>query len=93
MCVLCWAVFVAQVLHGSDSDILWLQRDLGLYVVNMFDTGQVVHPSYRTDTVTVVFLCVQRRVKLLMLTVHYWYHSGNPRIRPSFDTMTDSFFT
>ncbi|RLN98890.1 hypothetical protein BBJ28_00022985, partial [Nothophytophthora sp. Chile5] len=29
-----------KVLHGSDMDILWLQRDLGLYVVNLFDTGQ-----------------------------------------------------
>lgn len=29
-----------QVFHGADSDIDWLQRDLGLYVVNMFDTGQ-----------------------------------------------------
>lgn len=29
-----------KVLHGADMDILWLQRDLGLYVVNMFDTGQ-----------------------------------------------------
>jgi len=29
-----------KVLHGSDSDIIWLQRDFGLYVVNMFDTGQ-----------------------------------------------------
>ncbi|CAN0407040.1 unnamed protein product, partial [Ectocarpus sp. 12 AP-2014] len=31
---------IVKVLHGSDSDVLWLQRDLGLYVVNMFDTGQ-----------------------------------------------------
>ena len=30
----------AQVLHGADSDIVWLQRDFGIYVVNMFDTGQ-----------------------------------------------------
>ncbi|RLN70691.1 hypothetical protein BBJ29_000210 [Phytophthora kernoviae] len=29
-----------KVLHGSDMDIIWLQRDLGLYVVNLFDTGQ-----------------------------------------------------
>ena len=29
-----------KVLHGSDSDILWLQRDFGLYIVNLFDTGQ-----------------------------------------------------
>lgn len=28
-----------QVFHGAESDMLWLQRDLGLYVVNMYDTG------------------------------------------------------
>jgi exosome complex exonuclease RRP6 len=26
------------VFHGSKSDIEWLQKDFGLYVVNMFDT-------------------------------------------------------
>ncbi len=31
---------IIKVLHGSDSDIVWLQRDFGIYVVNMFDTGQ-----------------------------------------------------
>lgn len=31
---------ITKVLHGADMDILWLQRDFGLYVVNMFDTGQ-----------------------------------------------------
>ena len=31
---------IVKVLHGSDSDIVWLQRDFGLYIVNMFDTGQ-----------------------------------------------------
>ncbi|KAL8727474.1 MAG: hypothetical protein Q9181_005697 [Wetmoreana brouardii] len=29
---------LAQVLHGSNSDIIWLQRDLGLYIVGLFDT-------------------------------------------------------
>jgi len=29
---------VCKVLHGADSDVLWLQRDLGLYIVNLFDT-------------------------------------------------------
>ena len=29
-----------QVLHGADSDVVWLQRDFGVYIVNMFDTGQ-----------------------------------------------------
>ncbi|XP_058467390.1 exosome component 10 [Malaya genurostris] len=31
---------VVKVLHGSISDIEWLQRDLGLYIVNMFDTAE-----------------------------------------------------
>ncbi len=31
---------IVKVLHGADFDIQWLQRDFGLYVVNMFDTGQ-----------------------------------------------------
>ncbi|XP_064599429.1 exosome complex component 10-like [Liolophura sinensis] len=31
---------IVKVFHGADSDIEWLQRDFGLYVVNMFDTGQ-----------------------------------------------------
>ncbi|XP_076896199.1 protein RRP6-like 2 [Bidens hawaiensis] len=29
-----------KVLHGADRDIIWLQRDFGIYVCNMFDTGQ-----------------------------------------------------
>lgn len=31
---------VLKVLHGADNDIQWLQRDLSLYIVNMFDTHQ-----------------------------------------------------
>ncbi|KAL0342142.1 UNVERIFIED_CONTAM: protein RRP6-like 2, partial [Sesamum calycinum] len=27
-----------KVLHGADRDIVWLQRDFGIYVCNMFDT-------------------------------------------------------
>jgi exosome complex exonuclease RRP6 len=41
---------ITKVFHGADSDIIWLQRDFGLYVVNMFDTGQCARvmefPSY-----------------------------------------------
>ncbi|KAF9015850.1 hypothetical protein BDZ89DRAFT_435244 [Hymenopellis radicata] len=29
---------ITKVFHGADSDIIWLQQDLNLYVVNMFDT-------------------------------------------------------
>lgn len=31
---------VVKVFHGADSDILWLQRDFGIYVASLFDTGQ-----------------------------------------------------
>eukprot|EP01064_Diplonema_japonicum_P020462 TRINITY_DN2991_c1_g4_i1.p1 TRINITY_DN2991_c1_g4~~TRINITY_DN2991_c1_g4_i1.p1 ORF type:complete len:843 (+),score=235.17 TRINITY_DN2991_c1_g4_i1:78-2531(+) len=30
---------IMKVLHGASSDIEWLQRDFGIYIVNMFDTG------------------------------------------------------
>lgn len=29
---------VVKVFHGADSDVGWLQRDFGLYIVNMYDT-------------------------------------------------------
>ncbi|KAK2808339.1 hypothetical protein FQN50_004724 [Emmonsiellopsis sp. PD_5] len=29
---------ILKVLHGSTMDIIWLQRDLGLYIVGLFDT-------------------------------------------------------
>ena len=31
---------IVKVLHGADFDIQWLQRDFGVYIVNLFDTGQ-----------------------------------------------------
>ena len=31
---------ILKVMHGADSDIPWLQRDFGCYVVNLFDTGR-----------------------------------------------------
>jgi len=31
---------IVKVMHGADSDIPWLQRDFGLYIVNLFDTGR-----------------------------------------------------
>lgn len=31
---------VVKVFHGADCDVEWLQRDLSLYLVNLFDTHQ-----------------------------------------------------
>lgn len=31
---------ILKVMHGADSDVQWLQRDFGIYVVNLFDTGR-----------------------------------------------------
>lgn len=31
---------IVKVFHGADSDVEWLQRDLSLYLVNLFDTHQ-----------------------------------------------------
>lgn len=29
---------IVKVMHGAESDVQWLQRDFGLYIVNLFDT-------------------------------------------------------
>lgn len=31
---------ILKVLHGAEMDVQWLQRDFGLYLVGLFDTGQ-----------------------------------------------------
>ncbi|MCO5615130.1 hypothetical protein L7F22_069419 [Adiantum nelumboides] len=31
---------IQKVMHGATLDVTWLQRDFGIYVYNLFDTGQ-----------------------------------------------------
>ncbi|GAX20968.1 exosome complex exonuclease RRP6 [Fistulifera solaris] len=31
---------IVKIMHGADSDIMWLQRDFSLFIVNLMDTGQ-----------------------------------------------------
>ncbi len=33
-------IYILKVFHGADWDIEWLQKDFGIYIVNMFDTHQ-----------------------------------------------------
>lgn len=41
---------VVKVMHGADWDIIWLQRDFGIYIASLFDTGQAArvlnHPRF-----------------------------------------------
>ncbi|KAI8097670.1 ribonuclease H-like domain-containing protein [Halteromyces radiatus] len=34
---------IVKLLHGAKSDIIWLQRDFGVYIVNLFDTYDATH--------------------------------------------------
>lgn len=31
---------ILKIMHGADSDVPWLQRDFGIYIVNLLDTGR-----------------------------------------------------
>lgn len=35
-------LFISRQIIWRRSDIVWLQRDFGIYIVNLFDTGQVI---------------------------------------------------
>ncbi|KAJ2003970.1 exosome nuclease subunit [Coemansia thaxteri] len=34
---------IVKVFHGAESDVVWLQRDFGVYVVGLFDTYHASH--------------------------------------------------
>ncbi|KAJ3210590.1 exosome nuclease subunit [Dinochytrium kinnereticum] len=34
---------IVKIFHGAEMDIVWLQRDFGIYVVNLFDTYHASH--------------------------------------------------
>ncbi|KAH9618573.1 hypothetical protein KSS87_003885 [Heliosperma pusillum] len=46
-----------KVMHGADRDIAWLQRDFGIYVCNLFDTGQVVEAFWLVPYSSLRFKC------------------------------------
>jgi exosome complex exonuclease RRP6 len=64
-------------MHGADMDIGWLQRDFGIYVVNMFDTGQasrvLEYPRF-----SLAFLLK----KFCDVTANKQYQLADWRIRP-----------
>ena len=46
------------ILHGADHDVLWLQRDLGLYVTNLFDTYQA-SKQLQLSTLSLAYLLLR----------------------------------
>lgn len=47
-----------KVLHGADKDIQWLERDFGIYIVNLFDTGQAAR-QLRFSSASLAYLLVR----------------------------------
>ncbi|KAG6469411.1 hypothetical protein ZIOFF_074128 [Zingiber officinale] len=81
-----------KVMHGADRDIIWLQRDFGIYICNLFDTGQLFlsftlyrHQGYcKWKEIVWSIFCVtsvelrQTRSKLFLCS----YQSADWRLRP-----------
>lgn len=73
---------IEKVLHGAKMDILWLQRCFGVYIVNMFDTGQAARqlslPSFGLAYLLKQFCNVDANKK---------YQTADWRIRPLNDVL------
>ncbi|CAF1195051.1 unnamed protein product [Adineta steineri] len=46
---------IVKVFHGADWDIEWLQKDFGIYIVNMFDTHQAAK-ELKLPTLSLAYL-------------------------------------
>jgi len=68
---------ILKVLHGSDADIGWLQRDFGVYIVNMFDTGQAARTLQEAR-----FSLAHLLNKYCSITAQKQYQLADWRIRP-----------
>lgn len=87
---------IVKVLHGADSDVLWLQRDFGLYVVNMFDTGQASRVLGRREFHVIshslqllikrLFLAIQNSQKSLLLSC--WNTTAKEALTRSTSSLT-----
>jgi len=75
---------ILKVLHGSSMDIIWLQRDLGLYVVGMFDTYHASSAlNYRKKSLKFLL------EKFVNLQVDKRYQMADWRVRPLPSSMFD----
>lgn len=73
---------IVKVLHGADMDIGWLQRDFGVYIVNMFDTGQAARTLHEER-----FSLAHLLHKYCDVTAQKQFQLADWRIRPLPDEM------
>ena len=65
-----------KVLHGAQEDVRWLQRDFGLFVVNLFDTGIALQTLKRPRGLA--FLVDH----FCQITLDKTYQTADWRVRP-----------
>jgi exosome complex exonuclease RRP6 len=68
---------ILKVFHGATSDIIWLQRDLGIYVVGLFDTFHGCR-ALRYPGASLAFLLL----KFCNFEAQKQYQMADWRIRP-----------
>ncbi|KAJ1409106.1 Ribonuclease H-like superfamily [Sesbania bispinosa] len=71
-----------KVMHGANRDIVWLQRDFGIYVCNMFDTGQASR-VLKLERFSLQYLLDH----FCGVTANKEYQNADWRIRPLPDVM------
>eukprot|EP00871_Galdieria_phlegrea_P003872 jgi/Galph1/4486/GphlegSOOS_G3129.1 len=76
---------IIKVLHGANSDVKWLQRDFGLYIVNMFDTAQAAK-TLGFPSRSLSYL-LQRYCNIDNSKTKKYYQLADWRIRPLPDDM------
>ncbi|KAK4999529.1 exosome nuclease subunit [Elasticomyces elasticus] len=75
---------ILKVLHGAHMDIIWLQRDLGLYIVGLFDTHHAARALGYTGG-SLAFLLK----KFIDFDAQKQYQTADWRIRPLPQEMFD----
>ncbi|OMO67884.1 hypothetical protein CCACVL1_20240 [Corchorus capsularis] len=71
-----------KVMHGADRDIVWLQRDFGIYLCNVFDTGQA-SKVLKLERNSLEYLLLH----FCGITANKEYQNADWRVRPLPDEM------
>src|SRR5947207_10927063 len=70
-------IALTQVFHGATSDVIWLQRDFGLYLVSLFDTF-FASDALQYPSKSLAFLLL----KYVNIEANKKYQLADWRIRP-----------